>query len=95
MSDTKQLIESLDQKVDQLVAKLKRESELSSSKDGEITILKGKLSDQTTALDVLKTELESVKKASSESEKTNASAAKQRIDELVNEIDKCISLIKV
>ena len=95
MSDTKQLINSLDQKVDQLVSKLKQESQSSGKKDDEISSLKNKLSEQSSELDKLKSEIESMGKVEAVSNQADSSVAKQRIDELVNEIDKCISLIKV
>lgn len=95
MSDTKQLINSLDQKVDQLLAKLKQEGEATLKKDEEIRGLKSKISEQSEALEQLKIELESKNKIEVSSDAADTGAAKQKIDELVNEIDKCISLIKV
>ena len=95
MSDTKQLINSLDQKVDQLLAKLKQEGEATLKKDEEIRGLKSKISEQSEALEQLKIELESKNKIEVSSDAEDTGAAKQKIDELVNEIDKCISLIKV
>jgi len=95
MSDTKQLINSLDQKVDQLLAKLKQEGENTLKKDEEISGLKSKISEQSEALEKLKFELESKRIVETSSDSADTGAAKQKIDELVNEIDKCISLIKV
>lgn len=95
MSDTKQLINSLDQKVDQLVSKLKLENESSLKKDAEISELRNELSVQAESLEKLKNEIDLANNAESNKGQENAGDAKQKIDELVNEIDKCISLIKV
>lgn len=94
MSDTKQLINSLDEKVTLLVSKLKQGVADLDAKRTEIEELKLDLTNQSAELDKLKIENESLKTSSVETSNENEDI-KLKIDGLVKEIDKCISLIKV
>jgi uncharacterized coiled-coil DUF342 family protein len=92
MSQTKLLIDDLNKKVDSLFTKLKSLEEQHDLDQREIGRLKEEVSQKEQTLDELTSELTNLKSASVQPEDT---ALKFKIDEMVKEIDKCISLLKV
>ncbi|MFT4601508.1 MAG: chromosome segregation ATPase [Arenicella sp.] len=94
MSDTKTLITSLDQKVDTLVSKLEQEKSAMAKKQEEINELNQRISAHQAEVSQLKGENEDLKNKPQEST-DNSEDLKVKIDGLVREIDKCISLLKV
>ena len=94
MSDTKQLIASLDLKVDALVSKLEQERFAFAKKQEEIDELNQQISAHQAEVSKLKGENEELKNKPQEST-DNSEELKVKIDGLVREIDKCISLLKV
>jgi len=92
MSETKKLLEELDGKVMGLLSNLS-ESKLDSLKrNQEIADLKNELAKKKEAFDLLAKENEAVKV---ERPKENQDDLKIKIGEMVKEIDRCISLLKV
>ncbi|MFT5821821.1 MAG: putative phage infection (PIP) family protein YhgE [Crocinitomix sp.] len=92
MSETKKLLEELDGKVTGLLSNL-RESKASSLKlNQEIEALKSELTKKNDALELLSKENETLK---NELPKENQEDLKIKIGEMVKEIDRCISLLKV
>lgn len=95
MSETKQLIASLDQKVEQLLKTIKAsQTELEQQKK-EVERLKTEVSAKESEIKALKADNESLKANAGVESKEDTEAMKVRIGELVNEIDNCISLLKV
>jgi len=92
MAESKELLEELDGKVTDLLSKFKRLSELSIEQNQEIIDLKLRLQAKETTLDQLKAENEVLKQAAP---KEDQEALKFKIGEMVKEIDRCISLLKV
>lgn len=101
MSTTKDLLEKLDGKVSNLLAELKEAKEQFAKKNQEIESLKTKLQEGGAAFDKLSIENKTLKKALAESVETkventdNQEELKFKISEMVKEIDRCISLLKV
>jgi uncharacterized coiled-coil DUF342 family protein len=94
MSDTKKLIEELDNKVDLLLNKIgERQTNLDSNKQ-ELDELSKKLSDNETEIKKLMAENETLKSVPGDSSQDSENM-KVKISELVKEIDNCISLLKV
>ncbi|MDG1913592.1 MAG: hypothetical protein P8I55_03275 [Crocinitomix sp.] len=92
MSETKKLLEELDGKVMGLLSNLS-ESKLDSLKrNQEIADLKNELAKKKEAFDLLAKENEALKV---ERPKENQDDLKIKIGEMVKEIDRCISLLKV
>lgn len=94
MSDTKNLIASLDEKVELLLKKIKEEQAVLADKKKEVDELTKKLSDTENQITKLRAENEELKNTPVQSN-DDSENMKARIGELVREIDKCISLIKV
>ena len=94
MSNTKQLIASLDKKVESLLSKLNEEKSLIAKKNAEILGLNKQLEEKDNVMKTLQEESaarENVPTGTPE----NSDEMKVKISELVREIDKCISLLKV
>lgn len=94
MSDTKKLIASLDDKVEQLLKHIKSQQQILEDKKSEVETLAKRLADKESELKLLKDENEALKNAPKE-QKDDSAEMKVRISELVKEIDECISLLKV
>jgi len=92
MSESKELLAELDGKVTGLLAQFKRLNELSIEQTQEISELKLRLQAKDTALDQLKAENEVLKQAAPAEDQEEL---KFKIGEMVKEIDRCISLLKV
>ncbi|NOQ71266.1 MAG: hypothetical protein GQ574_04660 [Crocinitomix sp.] len=92
MSETKKLLEELDGKVTGLLSNL-RESKANSLKlNQEIEALKNELTKKNEALELLTKQNETLK---NEQPGENQADLKNKIGEMVKEIDRCISLLKV
>jgi len=95
MSETKDLIEQLNLRVDKLISRIAESNQLAEKKQSEILLLTEQLRQKDQQIATLKTEL-----AVAQQEKENAvtlenDQLKGRINEMVREIDECISLLKV
>lgn len=98
MSETKQLVADLDKKVDQLLSHLQDAKTSVVSKDQELNALKNQLTEKNQRIQQLedeKKELEQNPPVQAVESESNAEEIKVRINELVKEIDNCISLLKV
>lgn len=94
MSDTKQLIHTLDQKVEQLLLNIKEQKSALAAKTDEVNALNDKLTASESEIKKLQSENEALKNTPVESS-NDSEDMKVRINELVKEIDDCISLLKV
>jgi len=92
MSETKGLLEKLDGKVSELLSNLERLKSFSDEQSLNITALKTALHEKDEAIEILKKENEALKK---EIPTENQEDLKFKIGEMVKEIDRCISLLKV
>lgn len=94
MSETKKLIAELDEKVEQLLSKVKKQQVVLEQKLQEVEELNAKLTQNESRIKALTSENEVLKSAPLEN-KEDSDEMKARISELVKEIDNCISLLKV
>jgi len=94
MSNTKQLIASLDKKVESLLSKLNEEKSLLTNKEAEIAGLSKQLEEKDNLMKQLQ-EQNAARENVPTSAPDNSEEMKVKISELVREIDKCISLLKV
>ncbi len=92
MSETKGLLGELDGKVSKLLSNLKELNDVSNKKSQEIVDLKNELKKKSDSFDLLEKENEALKK---EVPNENQEELKVKIGEMVKEIDRCISLLKV
>ena len=92
MSETKGLLEELDGKVSQLLLNIKGLKANSAEKDQAIESLKSELQEKNQMISSLNQERDELKKVSSGA---NQDELKDKIVEMVKEIDRCISLLKV
>ncbi|WP_027420385.1 hypothetical protein [Crocinitomix catalasitica] len=92
MSQTKQLLDDLNKKVESLFSKLKNVEEESVLKTQEIDSLKTALKNKNESYDRLQVKLDQIGSVQPEAPKEDL---KFKIDEMVKEIDRCISLLKV
>lgn len=92
MSESKELLVLLDGKVTEMLSKFKSLNELSIKQAQEIADLKTSLQTKNTEIDSLKGEVEVLKQAVPNE---NQEELKFKIGEMVKEIDRCISLLKV
>jgi hypothetical protein len=92
MSETKKLLEELDGKVTGLLSNLSESKANSLKLNQEIANLKSELTKKSEAFDLLTKENEALR---NERPKENQEDLKVKIGEMVKEIDRCISLLKV
>jgi len=92
MSESNELLAELDGKVTELLSKFNRLSEKSNEQATEIEGLKVSLQEKDAALALVKSENEALKLSAP---KEDQEALKFKIGEMVKEIDRCISLLKV
>ena len=92
MSETQQLISKLDNKVDNLIAKINEVNLAKENQVVEIDRLNKLLAEKEESIQSLIKEKEN---AVVVDEKQDNDEIKTRINELVREIDSCISLLKV
>lgn len=95
MSETKQLIEQLNGRVDKLISRIAESNQQAEKKQAEIVSLTEQLRQKDEMIAALQTELTTVKNAQSASSNLENDELKGRINEMVREIDECISLLKV
>ncbi|MBD3638442.1 MAG: hypothetical protein HUJ25_13910 [Crocinitomicaceae bacterium] len=94
MSETKKLITSLDEKVELLLKHIKEQQANLESKKRECEELSKTVATKESKIKELEAENARLKSTPSESNQ-DSDDMKVRISELVQEIDKCISLLKV
>ncbi len=98
MSESKQLVTDLDKKVDQLLSNLKEAKASNETKDQEISSLKDSIAEQNNLVKELQEKskaVESTEEFQTDTSEGNSEEVKVKINELVKEIDNCISLLKV
>jgi sugar-specific transcriptional regulator TrmB len=97
MSETKTLLAELDQKVSGLLENIQRLHDENQAKEARIESLKSELEEKANENEGLKKENELLKKDQLESTEVvkDQEALKEKIGEMVKEIDRCISLLKV
>lgn len=95
MSDTKQLIEQLNSRVDQLIQRIAESNQVAERKQSEILNLTEQLRQRDQRIASLQAELETVNHSKEEAVNLENEQLKGRINEMVREIDECISLLKV
>lgn len=92
MSESNELLAELDGKVTELLSKFNRLNEKSNEQAREIGVLTAQLQEKNAALELVKSENEALKLSAP---KEDQEALKFKIGEMVKEIDRCISLLKV
>jgi len=95
MSETKELIEQLNVRVDKLLTRITESNQLAEKKDKEILSLNAQLIEKDRLLKEQQAENESVKAQAQSTTGIENEQLKTRINEMVREIDECISLLKV
>jgi chromosome segregation ATPase len=95
MSETKQLIEQLNGRVDKLISRIAESNQQAEKKQAEIVSLTEQLRQKDLAIAALQEELTAVKQAQLAASSTENDELKGRINEMVREIDECISLLNV
>lgn len=97
MSETSALISELDQKVSGLLERVQQLHQENQAKETELATLKLKLQEKSEENEGLKKENESLKEEQDETSTMvkDQEALKGKIGEMVKEIDRCISLLKV
>ena len=94
MSDTKNLIDQIDSKVDKLLNRLQSADETIQSKTAEIAGLNDKLKLAENQIDNMKAEMKEIRESVPKESSPDTEGLKVRISELVKEIDDCILLLK-
>lgn len=92
MSTTKELLVQLESKVTGLLTKFNEAQVSLAEKTSQIELLNNQLEARGKEMELLKMENEKLKNVQSSEEKEDI---KVKIGEMVKEIDKCISLLKV
>ncbi len=95
MSETKQLIEQLNGRVDKLINRIAESNQQTEKKQAEIVSLTEQLRQKDQAIAALQEELVTVKQSQLAASSVENDELKGRINEMVREIDECISLLKV
>lgn len=95
MSETKQLIEQLNGRVDQLINRIAASNQLAEQKELQIGSLKSQIQEKDMIIADLQRELTEAKEQQSVASSQENEELKSRINEMVREIDECISLLKV
>ncbi len=95
MSETKQLIEQLNGRVDKLINRIAESNQQTEKKQAEIVSLTEQLRQKDQAIAALQEELATVKQSQLAASSVENDELKGRINEMVREIDECISLLKV
>jgi len=95
MSETKELIGQLNERVDKLLTRIAESNHLAEKKDREILSLTAQLIEKEQLIIELKSENETIKSEAQSSTGLENEQLKTRINEMVREIDECISLLKV
>jgi uncharacterized coiled-coil DUF342 family protein len=95
MSETKQLIEQLNGRVDKLITRIAESNQQAEKKQAEIVSLTDQLRQKDQAIAALQEELTALKQSQLAASSTENDELKGRINEMVREIDECISLLNV
>lgn len=95
MSDTKQLIEQLNGRVDQLINRIAESNQLTEQKNAQIAMLTNQILEKDATITKLQNELSAMKEEKVQASNQENEELKSRINEMVREIDECISLLKV
>ncbi|MBK9590698.1 MAG: hypothetical protein IPO32_04040 [Crocinitomicaceae bacterium] len=95
MSETKQLIEQLNGRVDKLISRIAESNQQAEKKQAEIVSLTEQIRQKDLTIAALQEELTTVKQAQLAASSTENDELKGRINEMVREIDECISLLNV
>lgn len=95
MAETKELIEQLNVRVDKLLTRIAESNKLAEKKDQQILSLTAQLAEKDRRIAELEAENEAVKAEVQTSGRVENEQLKTRINEMVREIDECISLLKV
>lgn len=89
------MIEQLNVRVDKLLTRIAESNHLAEKKDKEILSLTAQLIEKEQLIIELKSENETIKSEAQSSAGLENEQLKTRINEMVREIDECISLLKV
>lgn len=95
MSETKQLIEQLNGRVDKLISRIAESNQQTEKKQAEIVSLTEQLRQKDQVIAALQAELVEVKQSQLAATSIENDELKGRINEMVREIDECISLLNV
>lgn len=95
MSETKDLIEQLNLRVDKLISRIAESNQLAERKQSEILLLTEQLRQKDQVIAGLQNELAAAQLAKENTVTLENEQLKGRINEMVREIDECISLLKV
>jgi hypothetical protein len=95
MSETKDLIEQLNLRVDKLISRIAESNQLAERRQSEILLLTEQLRQKDQVISLLRTELTVAQEAKENAVTLENEQLKGRINEMVREIDECISLLKV
>ena len=95
MSEPKQLIEQLNGRVDKLISRIAESNQQAEKKQAEIVSLTEQIRQKDLTIAALQEELTTVKQAQLAASSTENDELKGRINEMVREIDECISLLNV
>lgn len=95
MSETKQLIEQLNGRVDKLINRISESNQQAEKKQAEIVSLTEQLRQKDQAISALQAEIAELRQAQLAASSVETDELKGRINEMVREIDECISLLNV
>ncbi|MBI3135908.1 MAG: hypothetical protein HYZ14_14615 [Bacteroidetes bacterium] len=95
MSETKDLIEQLNLRVDKLISRIAESNQLAEKKQSEILLLTEQLRQKDQVISGLQAELAEAMQPKETPVALENEQLKGRINEMVREIDECISLLKV
>lgn len=95
MSDTKELIAQLNERVDKLITKIAESNQQTELKNTEIRSLTEQIRIKDETIARLESELAAEKNNQNKAAGLENEELKGRINEMVREIDECISLLKV
>ncbi len=95
MSDTKVLISQLNEKVDKLIHRIAESNQPIENKQREILSLTDELRQKDVLISGLQTQIKELQSSQNSSVTLENEQLKGRINEMVREIDECISLLKV
>lgn len=95
MSDTKVLISQLNEKVDKLIHRIAESNQAIENKQREILSLTDQLRQKDVLISGLQAQIQDLQSSQNSSVTLENEQLKGRINEMVREIDECISLLKV
>lgn len=92
MAETKELLELLDGKISRMLTEIERLKEVTLEKDQLIASLQSSIEQKNQTIGQLENECQDLKAKHPDEDQE---ALKFKIEEMVKEIDRCISLLKV